>query len=294
MPTSIQEPGPTPQDAVRLALARLEEGASFIGAWSPNDAAALRAEAARSLRRQGDAAVMIGASAASLMRGIALVPFLASGGAFGPAWPGHPFASTAMGAGYRLREPDVTRELERLMGPAAGRRGTERAICFLRLVTEGVRSETLRAAITDHIRPTVKTEHLVVAPQRRSTASKPPPGSAGRRIDLLFEWPTGTAGQKVIVVVEAKLGAEVSEGQLKAYRAEALRRARGGPVGLVLLTAWADAAERHNPSWACARWFTLLRRWEGILAEAGDDDPEFARVRAHLWRFVLSNRRAYR
>ena len=275
-------------------MARLNERVSVTGAWSQNEAMALRGEAARSLRLRVDAATMLGASAERLTRGIDLVPFLAGGGAFGPAWPGHPFASTAMGAGYRLREPDVTRELERLMGPAAGRRGTERAIGFLRLMTEGARSEALSAAITDRIRPTVKAEHPVVVPQRRSTAAEPTAGSVGRRIDLLFEWPTGTGGQKAVVVVEAKLGAGVSDGQLRAYRAEALRRARGGPVGLILLTAWADAAERRYPSWAGVRWFTLLRRWEGILAEVGDDDPEFARVRAHLWRFVLSHRRAYR
>ena len=199
-----------------------------------------------------------------------------------------------MGAGYRLREPDVTRELERLMGPAAGRRGRERAIGFLRLATEGSRSEALREAITDHIRPTVKAEHPILVPQRRVIAAEPLLGSAGRRIDLLFEWPVGTTGRRAVVVVEAKLGAGVSDGQLRAYRVEALRRARGGPVGLVLLTAWADAAEQRYPSWAGVRWFKLLRRWESVLAEAGDDDPEFARVRAHLWRFVLSNRRAYR
>ena len=237
---------------------------------------------------------MLGATAEGLTRGIALVPFLASGGAFGPAWFGHPFGSTAMEAGYRLREPDVTRELERLMGSAAGRRGRERAIGFLRLVTGGHHSDALRAAITDQIRPMVTAEHLILAPQRRSTAVEVVAGAGGRRIDLLFEWPIRTVGQKAVVVVEAKLGAGVADGQLRAYRAEALRRARGGPVGLILLTAWADTAEQRYPSWLGVRWFTLLRRWEGILAEAADGDPEFARVRAHLWRFVLSNRKAYR
>jgi hypothetical protein len=40
------------------------------------------------------------------------------------------------------------------------------------------------------------------------------------------------------------------------------------------------------------RWFALMRRWETVLAAAGDDDPEFARVRAHIWRFISDLRGA--
>jgi hypothetical protein len=58
-------------------------------------------------------------------------------------------------------------------------------------------------------------------------------------------------------------------------------------VALILLTAKADKAEGRHRSWSTVRWLPLLRRWEPLLAETGDDDPEFSRVRAHIWRSIL-------
>ncbi len=220
------------------------------------------------------------------------MPFLEPGGPFGPAWTGHPFASPAMTVGYKLREPDITRQLAALMG-GGGRHAPKRAVAFLRVLTELAEAEAIRGVLTDQTRPVVAAEHLVIAPRRRSAVAHDARSSTATRIDLLFEWPTGTPGQRAVVVIEAKLGSSVSVGQLRPYRREALRRAKGGPVALVLLTAWADAAERRHRTWTAVRWFQLLRRWESALAEAGDDDPEFARVRAHLWHFVLSSKRAH-
>ena len=289
-PSQIVEPEFARSSAARLAVARIEAVPGSAAAWDHADAAVIRAEAGRQLSWQADAAAMLGDAADRLVAGIEPVPFLGPGGAFGPAWAGHPFASSAMRAEYKLREPDITRALAGLMGSAAGHQGARRAIGILRLLTDGPRTAAIRAAITDRIRPTVTAEHPVAPPQRGAPADAP--AGMARRIDLLFEWPHGHDGQRAVVVVEAKLGAVVSEGQLAAYRAEARRRARGGPVGLVLLTGWADAAERRYPAWAAVRWFALLRRWETVLAAAGDDDPEFTRVRAHLWNFVLASKRA--
>lgn len=169
-----------------------------------------------------------------------------------------------MQGGYKLREPDITRELAALMGPAAGPRGTQRAIGFLRLLTAGPRTAALHAAITDRIRPTVTAE-CPITPLWGARADT----TTGmvRRIDMLFEWPFESNGYQAAVAVEAKLDAVVSGGQLGAYRAEARRRARGSPMGLVLLTGWPDAAERRHSAWAAVRWFALLRRREALLAE---------------------------
>ncbi len=60
-------------------------------------------------------------------------------------------------------------------------------------------------------------------------------------------------------------------------------------MALILLTAKADKAEKRYRSWSAVRWFALMRRWEHALAAAGDNDPEFSRVRAHIWRFILDN-----
>ncbi|MCJ2109015.1 hypothetical protein MKK70_27335 [Methylobacterium sp. E-041] len=276
--------------AIRLALERFDAMPDLVEAWGPVQATLIRAEAARQLTRQADAAAILGDAAGRLTERIALIPYLEPGGAFGPAWAGHPFASPAMQAGYKLREPDITRALAALMGPAAGARGGQRAIGFLRLITAGPRTAALHAVISDGIRPRAIAE-CPITPSRGACAGTAT-GSA-RRIDLLFEWPFGNDGRRAVVAVEAKLDAVVSAGQLSAYRAEARRRARGGPVGLVLLTGWADTAERRHPAWAALRWFALLRRWESVLAEAGDSDPEFTRVRAHLWKFVLTTKRAH-
>lgn len=87
------------------------------------------------------------------------------------------------------------------------------------------------------------------------------PPRAAARIDLLIEWPHGLAGRPAVVVVEAKLGATVAAAQLLPYGRE-----------------------------AAIRWFALMRRWEGALAAAGDGDPVFAAIRAHIWRFLLDGR----
>ena len=175
------------------------------------------------------------------------------------------------------------------MGPTAGPRGPERALSFLRVLTEITGATEVRDALALARRPTVMAEYPVKRPTRRLGA---PPAGSGRtaapRIDLLFEWPLSGGERRAVVVVEAKLGATVSPNQLRPYREEARRRARGGPVALILLTARSDRAESRHRAWQPVRWLSLLRRWEAALAMAGDDDPEFARLRAGLWRFVLS------
>lgn len=279
------KPGFPLRDAVLLALARFEQDPSLrLPAWSEVEASALRDEAGRQLSRQADAAAMLGPAAEYLARGIALVPFLEADGAFGPAWVGHPFASPAMDVVHRMREPDLTRELAALMGPHNGLRGQKRAVTFLRLLADLAGAASIAETLTDQTRPTVLAEHPVLPARKRVLAQAA--RAAATRIDLLFEWPFGSEGQRAVVVVEAKLGATVADGQLRSYREEAVRRARGGPVGLILLTAQPDAAERRYRAWKAVRWFEMLRRWESLLAEAGDEDPEFARVRAHIWRHI--------
>lgn len=179
------------------------------------------------------------------------------------------------------------------MNSSAGPRGAERAVSFLRVLTEIAGADEVRNVLAAGTRPNVAAEHEVRRPPGRSSTT---PAGSGRvsvpRIDLIFDWPVGVDGRRAVVVVEAKLSAIVGKQQLKPYREEAKRRARGGPVALILLTAWPDKVEVRHSSWRPVRWLALLRRWEVDLAAAGDADPEFARLRAHLWRFVLSSKRA--
>lgn len=272
------------RDAAQLALAHLDaHGDGLLPPWSAGDAAALRAETARQLSQQTDAVAHLAPAVGYLVRGIALRSFLEPGGPFGPSWSAHPFVSPALTTSYRLREPDLTRELATLMGPTAGQLGQRRAFSFLSVLTDLANASAVRSTLTDATRPSIVSEHPINSHRRGSAPDKP--ASARTRIDLLCEWPVGE-NRRAVVVIEAKLGAVVSEGQLRSYRKEAVRRARGGPVALILLTATPDPAERRYRAWQPVRWFALLRRWEELLAEAGDADPEFARLRAHLWRYV--------
>jgi len=289
-----QEVGPSLRDAAVLAMAWLEAGPDLLGGWSDAGDKSLRQAAAWLLDQQVDAARILSCDAEWLTAAIELVPFLEPGGPFGPAWSGHPLASPAFGGGYhRLREPDVTRALAALMGPLAGRQGAERALSFLRIVTEIAGAHEVHATLTPGVRLNVDPEYTIKRTPRQKPALSTPFGRASApRIDLIFDWPIDDQGRQAVVVIEAKLGAHVGEGQLRPYREEARRRARGGPVALVLLTAWGDKAEKRHRAWRPVRWFGLLRRWEAALAEAGDADPEFTRVRADLWRFVFSARKA--
>lgn len=271
-----------------LAMRHLETSAALSPPWGEEDAGTVRRAAARLLMRQAECARVVAPSAEHQVAGIDPVPFLGPGGGLGPAWAAHPLASPAWSDVRPLREPDATRGLAAFMSPAAGSRGAERARSFLRVLVDLAGADPVRDALAQARRPEVTPEHPVKRPPRRSAT---PPSGSGRvaapRIDLLFEWPLGDAGGRAVVVVEAKLGASVAHQQLRPYRQEARRRAGGGPVALILLTARADPAEARHRAWRPVRWFALLRRWEAALAAAGDLDPEFARLRASLWRYAL-------
>ena len=275
-------------DAAVLALAHVRAAEDLPPPWDDAEATSIGRAAAHLLVRRAECARALGPAAEHLVGGIELVPFLDINGGLGPGWAAHPLASPGWHDARPLREPDATRGLAAFMGPAAGPRGAERILSFLRILIDLAGAAEVGDALTPARRPTVVPEHPVRRPSRRTGAS---PAGSGRtaapRIDLLFEWASNAGERRAVVVVEAKLGATVSRNQLRPYREEARRRAQGG-VALVLLTARGDRAEDRHPAWRPVRWFPLLRRWEAALVAAGDDDPEFARLRAGLWRFVLS------
>lgn len=288
MGSKVEVSGSLLRHTAILAIARVEASPVFSPPWSETDASRLRREAARLRSRHVHAAEVLAPHALQLVVGIDLVPFLEPAGPFGPAWSAHPLVSPAWHDRFNLREPDLTRELAALMSPLTPR-GSERARSFLYVLTEIVGATAVRDSLVAGVSPRVTAEHAV---RRRTTAKKASARTGVPRIDLVFDWPLGPDEQRAVVVVEAKLGATVGKSQLRRYREEAQRLAHGGPVALILLSAWADDAEARNRAWRPVRWFALLRRWEAVLAAAGDTDPEFVRVRAHLWRFILSRKRA--
>ena len=108
-----------------------------------------------------------------------------------------------------------------------------------------------------------------------------------RRMDLVFRWRADAAHVgEAVPVVEAKLGAPIGPGQLKAYGAEARKLARGSGLGpgLFLVGNTSPSRRQLTPAWCFLHWSTVMRRWERRLAETGDDDVGFAALRAQLWR----------
>lgn len=77
-----------------------------------------------------------------------------------------------MDAPYKLREPDVTQSLARHMWPAAGRRGSERAVSFLRVLSDLAGATDILQAL-DGARPTVTAEHLVRSTGRSRKTTEP-------------------------------------------------------------------------------------------------------------------------
>lgn len=177
------------------------------------------------------------------------------------------------------------------MGPTGGPRGPERAASFPRVLADLARKPALQAALDGRVSPAVTPEQPVksLGARGRELGSLLAIGARPSH-QFVLRVALRARRQQAVVVVEAKLGATVACRPLLPYGREAARRARGGLVMRVLLTVRADAAERRYRSWAAVRWFALMRRWEGALAAAGDVGPEFAAVRAHIWRFLLDGR----
>ena len=122
--SQVDASGSLLRHAAILAIARVEAAPVFSPPWSETDASRLRRVAARLRSRHVHAAEVLAPHALQLVAGIDLVSFLEPGGPFGPAWSAHPLASSAWDVGYKLREPDLTRELAALMNPA-GPRGSD-------------------------------------------------------------------------------------------------------------------------------------------------------------------------
>lgn len=107
------------------------------------------------------------------------------------------------------------------------------------------------------------------------------PTDDGRRMDLRISWPGEDPVKLDGVVIEAKFGHEVTEGQLPAYESWAQRYLNPQGSQLILLTVegeQAQADERFH--WHPVSWLQLMRRWEGLLPDAAQ---ELALVKQLIW-----------
>ncbi|MXO48933.1 hypothetical protein GRI69_11760 [Erythrobacter vulgaris] len=113
--------------------------------------------------------------------------------------------------------------------------------------------------------------------------------SKGSRIDMIV---SGQEGDRYIgVVIEAKLGAALTNNPLSDYRAFAKRRgliSGVGPTRLLILDIGhcreTEKRLKRNDNWSLLSWHVLLVRLEKELPRSGILDRDFAALRHHIWR----------
>ena len=103
--------------------------------------------------------------------------------------------------------------------------------------------------------------------------------SGKKRIDLLIVWEHSSS--RFAVVIEAKLGHHITDGQLSAYR-EHLEKMKIQKERQLLIVVSSRAADQRNGDWRWKEWRDLLIAHERALCDK-HDDPEYSRFRKTLW-----------
>jgi len=201
-------------------------------------------------------------------------------GFFGPDGDGHALRYPPLYIGFTPHEPQITKALAHFLngeGDAETRVNRVRSfIAALFAVTGRSAPPPLDLDSLDR-GVTVETEERF-QPRKRATRRR------DRRIDLLVRW-TGRDGKARGALVEAKFGHHATKDQLPAMRAHAIERFDDlDHAALFVVAAQSDRLAERNRDWTRVRWEALSRRWEAALSETGDDDTDFARFRASLWR----------
>lgn len=193
---------------------------------------------------------------------------------FGPRWPGHPFGHEPTDLGVDLHEAQYLRMLAWLLSPERqGEIAVGRTRSFLTALFQAAGREPPAKLASLDARVAVQAEHRIG------------PTSAGGRIDLLVSWPRPSGAGQCLVAVEAKFDHIPTYGQLGAYADYLRKRTRAGDVtSLFLVELTPRPRGRPAERWTGVTWLAVLRRWEALLAAAGDADLAFARFRAALWR----------
>ena len=108
--------------------------------------------------------------------------------------------------------------------------------------------------------------------------------SGGRRIDILLEW-QDSSGRRFAVAIEAKLGHDVTSGQLPAYRKhlrDIPRERRRLVVISPRLSRNTERSLRRNKEWYWLAWHDFLIAHERSLPDAYDDRT-YREFRRTLW-----------
>ena len=259
--------------------------ARHLSAWSlahpapMSQSVDLRAAAERMGDRRLRAARRLAGRARALLEITPKSILNAPGAPLGPAWTGHPaLQRRAPGQHVPLHERQITEAMADVLAARGRARGFVQLLCEL-----GGRDDLL-SSLTVTTRVRVEAEVPLQQVSRHQAQDR---RRSIRRMDLVFRWrPEADREAEAVAVVEVKLGAPIGPGQLKAYGAEARKLARGSGLspGLFLVGNTPPPHRELPPAWRFLSWATVMRRWEGRLATAGDDDLGFAALRAQLWR----------
>lgn len=100
-----------------------------------------------------------------------------------------------------------------------------------------------------------------------------------RRIDIFVAWnPQDKGKYEYGLIIEAKFGHKVTNGQLPTYRNYATNLIKKD-FALILLTLDGKPSIR-NKSWYPVQWFTLMSRWE---RELNDNNMNFNYFKRFIW-----------
>lgn len=107
----------------------------------------------------------------------------------------------------------------------------------------------------------------------------------GRRIDLLLKW-QDSSGKSCAVAIEAKLGHQVTKGQLPAYRNHLKKIAGDDALRLFVIsprrTGKTEGSLRRNKEWRWISWHGFLVAHERSLPD-NFDDQRYREFRRTLW-----------
>lgn len=159
---------------------------------------------------------------------------------------------------------------------------------FLNAGGHGVRSRRI-LALLQAVRATPSAQ-VDIAPEDVVGACAIAEAQCGakRRIDLVA-WVHLTDGRRFGTVIEAKVGHEITRGQLACYETAADKKYLLKPEGTTFIVVAPALTEKivkqlqRRPAWTFMSWRALLTRLGGVLAAGECDLDDFVRFRHTVW-----------
>ncbi|MCF8482500.1 MAG: PD-(D/E)XK nuclease family protein [Rhodospirillum sp.] len=196
--------------------------------------------------------------------------------------PNHAWAYQPLYRGVRLRETQMTLAMVHFLDP--GTSGD----------TSGLRCKTFLEALYSSVSMDSPFDRTPLRGLWMRAEERVLNGDGKRRCDIMITWCDG-AGVDHGVVIEVKLGHDLTNGQLGVYYDHLLKKVPIGRKGAFVLAPKLKknisdeiSKYRTDAEWYFVDWFTVLFRWEKCLAELQDfqGDTDFNRFRKSLFDLI--------